>query len=203
MARNIRNEEDLANVANISRTLIKVGLQYVSWQNRIPLNHCMAKPTTESPFLMTIWTFLQLKSPTLPIFTKTPQYRWSTHWVNHANNLKVKIKEKSSNGQLKEAVVAYHFSLIPVYDSTKKKDFQKTKLPNQWGIYPVCFNLGSKTFLKSLKVYILWPRSNPIHKQNSKRVLIYILREHFQANKTQSPDLQSRRQLKSAIKNLF
>lgn len=70
---------------------------------------------------MTIWTFLQLKSPTLPIFTKTPQYRWSTHWVNHANNLKVKIKEKSSNGQLKEAVVAFHFSLIPVYDSTKKK----------------------------------------------------------------------------------
>lgn len=92
---------------------------------RIPLNHCMAKPTTESPFLMTIWTFLQLKSPTLPIFTKTPQYRWSTHWVNHANNLKVKIKEKSSNGQLKEAVVAYHFSLIPVYDSTKKKISKK------------------------------------------------------------------------------
>lgn len=60
---------------------------------RIPLNHCMAKPTTESPFLMTIWTFLQLKSPTLLIFTKTPQYRWSTHWVNHANNLKVKIKK--------------------------------------------------------------------------------------------------------------
>lgn len=111
---------DLANLANISRTLIKVGLQYVSWQNRIPLNHCMAKPTTESPFLMTIWTFLQLKSPTLPIFTKTPQYRWSTHWVNHANNLKVKNKEKSSNGQLKEGVVAYHFSLIPVYDSSKK-----------------------------------------------------------------------------------
>lgn len=174
---------------------------------RIPLNHCMAKPTTESPFLMTIWTFLQLKSPTLPIFTKTPQYRWSTHWVNHANNLKVKIKEKSSNGQLKEAVVAFHFSLIPVYDSTKKKDSQKTKLPNQWGIYLVCFNLGSKTFLKSLKVLYYDPDLTQFIKQNSKRVLIYILREHFQANKTQmnikSPDLQSRRQLKSAIKNLF
>lgn len=205
MARNIRNEEDLANVANISRTLIKVGLQYVSWQNRIPLNHCMAKPTTESPFLMTIWTFLQLKSPTLPIFTKTPQYRWSTHWVNHANNLKVKIKEKSSNGQLKEAVVAFHFSLIPVYDSTKNKRFPKNKTTKS--MRHICFNLGSKTFLKSLKVLYYDPDLTQFIKQNSKRVLIYILREHFQANKTQmnikSPDLQSRRQLKSAIKNLF
>lgn len=67
--------------------------------------------------------------------------------------------------------------------------------------------LGSKTFLKSLKVLYYDPDLTQFIKQNSKRVLIYILREHFQANKTQmnikSPDLQSRRQLKSAIKNLF
>lgn len=94
---------------------------------RIPLNHCMAKPTTESPFLITIWTFLQLKSPTLPIFTKTPQYRWSTHWVNHANNLKVKNKGKSSNGQLKEGVVANHFFLDTSIWLNKKKRFPKNK----------------------------------------------------------------------------
>lgn len=139
-------------------------------------------------------------SPRLPNIAGAPTgSTMPTIWKSKLKKSQV-IDNKGSSGCLS-------FFLDTNIWLNKKKDFQKTKLPNQWGIYPVCFNLGSKTFLKSLKVLYYDPDLTQFIKQNSKRVLIYILREHFQANKTQmnikSPDLQSRRQLKSAIKNLF